>query len=162
MANRYLCQLFIENNKCKSDPIFKNLFYWRIVSLQCCVNLYCTEKWFSNTYIYIYLYILFHILSHHGFSQDTEYISLCYTTAPCCLPILYMIVASAAPKCPVLPSPLPCPWPTTTLVSLSVRQFQFHKNSFVSHFKLRNSILIYFALYIFLEPKVLAKKNRAL
>ena len=49
-------------------------------------------------YIYIYMcvcvfvYILFHVFSHYGLSQDTEYNSLCYTLVPSCLSILYKIV----------------------------------------------------------------------
>ena len=49
-------------------------------------------------YIYIYMcvcvfvYILFHVFSHYGLSQDTEYNSLCCTLGPSCLSILYKIV----------------------------------------------------------------------
>ena len=50
--------------------IFK--FYWSTVDLQCCVNVCCTAKWFSDTWI------LFHILFHYGLSQDIEYNSLLY------------------------------------------------------------------------------------
>ena len=64
----------------------KKNFNWNIVDLQCCVNFYCTAKWFS------YTYILLHILFHYGLSQDIEYSSLCYTVGPCCLSILYIIV----------------------------------------------------------------------
>ena len=41
------------------------LFYCSIVDLQCCVNFYCTAQWPSPTHIYtwIYIYILFLILS---------------------------------------------------------------------------------------------------
>ena len=43
----------------------KNLFYWNIVDLQCCVSFWCIAKWFTHThththihiYIYIYIYI---------------------------------------------------------------------------------------------------------
>ena len=45
--------------------IFFNLFYWSTVDLQCCV-IFCTAQWFGFTYISI----LFHILFHHGLSQD--------------------------------------------------------------------------------------------
>ena len=34
--------------------------------------------------MYIYTYILFHILFHYTLSQYTEYSSLCYTGGPCC------------------------------------------------------------------------------
>ena len=39
--------------------------------------------------MYIYIYILFHILFHCGLLQDIEYSSLCYTVGPCCLFIHY-------------------------------------------------------------------------
>ena len=39
-----------------------------------------------------YLYIIFHILSHYGLSQDSKYSSLCSTVGPCCVSILYIIV----------------------------------------------------------------------
>ena len=55
-----------------------------IVDLQCCVNFFCTAKWF----VYFYIYILF----HYGLSQNNEYISLCYTRDPCCLSVLFVIV----------------------------------------------------------------------
>ena len=71
----------------KGNIIF--LFYWCIADLQCCVNFFCTAKWFSYTYIYIHSF--FNILFHHGLSQDIEYSSLCYTIGPCCLSILYII-----------------------------------------------------------------------
>ena len=32
------------------------IFYWGIVDLQCCVNCYCTAKWFSYTYTHIYIF----------------------------------------------------------------------------------------------------------
>ena len=63
-------------------------FYWSIADLQCCVSFWCTAKWFSC--IYMYIYILFHILFHYGLSQDIEYSSLCYTVGHCFLSILYM------------------------------------------------------------------------
>ena len=44
------------------------------------------------TYTYEYTYILFQILFPYRLLQDIEYISLCYTVGPCCLPILYIIV----------------------------------------------------------------------
>ena len=35
--------------------LFKNLFYWNIVDLQCCVNFCYTAKWLSYTYVYSFL-----------------------------------------------------------------------------------------------------------
>ena len=125
--------------------------------------LICTvQKSDSVIRMYTYIYILFHILSHHGFSQDIWV----------CFPVLYnspLLLTHSVynsshlppPNSPSFPLHSPAPG-QPQLWSLSVRQFLFHKNSFVSYFKLRISILIYFPLYIFLEPKVLAKKNRAL
>ena len=72
----------------KETYLFLNLFYWSIFDLQCCVNFYCTAKWFSYTHIYI----LFHILFYYSLSQDIEYSSLCWTVGHCCLSILYIIV----------------------------------------------------------------------
>ena len=46
------------------------LFYWSVVNLQCCVNFYCTLKW--------YVYILFHILFHDGLSQGFAVIHSVY------------------------------------------------------------------------------------
>ena len=51
-----------------------------IVDLQCCVNLCCTEKWFSYTDTHIY--ILFYILFQHCLSQDIEHRSQCYKVGP--------------------------------------------------------------------------------
>ena len=40
----------------------------------------------------------FHVLFHHGLSQDIEYGFLCLTVGPCCLSILYMPVFICYPK----------------------------------------------------------------
>ena len=77
-----------EVRKVKLMQEAKFLFNWSIVDLQCCVNFCCTANWFSYTYIYI----LVHILFHYGLSQDIEYSSLCCTVGPCCLSILCIIV----------------------------------------------------------------------
>ena len=82
---------------------FLNLFYWSIVDLQCCVNLYCTTQWFSYTYIYI----LFHIPL--WLSQAILYSSMCSTVGPRCLSILCIMVYIANPKPPIHPSPTPVP-----------------------------------------------------
>ena len=36
--------------------ILISVFYWRIVDLQRCVSFWCTAKWLSYTYIYIFSY----------------------------------------------------------------------------------------------------------
>ena len=61
----------------------KNLFYWSMVDLQCCISLGCIEKWFS--YTKIYSFFLFQILFLYRLFQNTEYSSPCYTIYPCYL-----------------------------------------------------------------------------
>ena len=39
--------------------VFKFLFCWSVVDSQCCVNFCCSAQWFSYTYTYILLHILF-------------------------------------------------------------------------------------------------------
>ena len=48
------------------------------------VLIYAVQQSDTDTHIYV----LFHILSHYGLSQDIQYSSLCYTVGPCCLSIL--------------------------------------------------------------------------
>ena len=54
------------------------------VDLQYGVNVCCTARWFSD--------VLFHILSHHGLSQDSNYSSMCYAVGHCSWYILCLIV----------------------------------------------------------------------
>ena len=56
----------------------------------------------------LYMHI-FHMLFYYGLSLDIECSSLCYTVGPYCLSILNMpiIIASANPKLPIQPSPIP-------------------------------------------------------
>ena len=69
-----------------------------------------TAMWQNDIYKYIFSNILF----HYGLSQNIEYSSLCCTVGPCCLSILYIIVASTNAKLfhppPTSPSPPPRPW----------------------------------------------------
>ena len=55
--------------KCKILDFKKCLFYWSIVDSQCCVNFYCTVKWFSCTHRHTHtliLFIFFSIVVYHG------------------------------------------------------------------------------------------------
>ena len=61
--------------------IFKIIFNWSIVDLQCCVNFCYTANWSR----YIHPYVLFYILSHFDLSQDIESSSLCYAIGTCYL-----------------------------------------------------------------------------
>ena len=54
----------------------------------------------------IHTYILFHILSHYGLSQDIEYSSLCDTARPPCLYIQYIAVCICSSWTPIHPSPV--------------------------------------------------------
>ena len=122
-----LVPLWVPNFSFYTQAIFfKNIFYWRILDLQCRVNFCYTAV------TQFYIYILSHILFHCGFSQDMEYSSLCYTVGPYCLSILYIAVCicssqTPSPSSPAPPSPLVNP----SLFSLSVNQFVSQMCSFV-------------------------------
>ena len=47
----------------KKDAFFKKIFYSSTVDLQCCANFTSVQKSDSVVSIYIYIHILFHILS---------------------------------------------------------------------------------------------------
>ena len=83
----------------------------------------------------LHIYILFHILSHYGLSQDTEYSSLCYTVGPCCLSILYIIVCICQSQTPTPSLPTFLPLGNYSLFSMSVSLFLFCRSSFVSYFR---------------------------
>ena len=76
----------------------KNVFYWSIVDLKCCVSFcyiayVCVCVCVCVCVYSIYIYILFQILFHYALSQDTEYSSLFSTIIrPCYLSTLEMIV----------------------------------------------------------------------
>ena len=95
------------------------LCYWSIVDLKCCVNYCCTAKWLSYTYIYI----LFHILFHYDLSEDIEYIS---KTLLFIHPI-YNILPLLIPNSHSFPPLDPFPLATTSLFSISVSLFLFHR-----------------------------------
>ena len=79
-------------------------FYWGMVDLQCCVNLCCAAKWFSDAYTHI----LFCILFNYGLSQDMEYSSLCYAV-DLIVYTLYIIVCFCSSQLPGPPSSTPPP-----------------------------------------------------
>ena len=81
-------------------------FYWSVIDLQCSVTdlqyCYTTVKWLS------YIYVLFHILSCCGLSQDVEWSSLCYIVGTC-WSILYTPVCICSSQTPFHPSPASLP-----------------------------------------------------
>ena len=69
----------------KNHSFDGKLFYLSVVNLQCCVNSYCTLKW--------YAYILFHILFHDGL-----------ITGLCCYSFCIPLLSSPSPKFSIHPS----------------------------------------------------------
>ena len=47
----------------------KNLFYWNIVDLQCCVSFWCIAKWFKHTLIYSFYVFFFTFFSTMVYSR---------------------------------------------------------------------------------------------
>ena len=45
---------------------FIYLFYWNIIDLQYYIGIWCTEKWYNYTYVYIYFSILSSIKTYFG------------------------------------------------------------------------------------------------
>ena len=92
-------------------------FYWSTVDLQCCVNLYCTSKWFSYTYIYS-----FYILFHYGLSQNIE-CPVLYSRTLLFIQSIYnsWLTPDSQPACPHFPSA------NTSLFSMFVSLFLFHR-----------------------------------
>ena len=101
LQRHYFYFFCVENFKCF---LFFHLFiliyffffmifiFSSIVDLQCSVNFYCTAKWPSQAYVYVYVYILFS--SHYPPSCciTTRYSSLCYTTGSHCLPTPHAVL----------------------------------------------------------------------
>ena len=102
---------------------FKNMFYWSIGDLQCCVSFRCTAESVSQTYAYTS--ILFQILSLYWLSQSTEYIS------PSCIVsrslLLVIFVCSSVwmqiPTSQSIPPPSVSPLVTISLVLKSLSLF---------------------------------------
>ena len=72
-------------------PLFLKIFIyfnWSIIDLQC---FRCTAKWFSYTYICVYIFP-FRFFSIIGYYKILNIVSLCYTVGPCWLSVLYMVV----------------------------------------------------------------------
>ena len=67
----------------------KNLFYWNIVDLQCCVSFWCIAKWFIYIYVYIYQF--------SSVARSCIYISVQFS--------------SVARSCPTLCDPTNCSTP---------------------------------------------------
>ena len=44
--------------------VFKFYCYWSIVDWHCCICVWCTAKWFSYTYIYIFFFRIFSLLGY--------------------------------------------------------------------------------------------------
>ena len=84
-------------------------FYWSMV------DLHCTAKWFSYTYICIF----FHICFHYGLSWDIEYSALCCIVVPYYLSILCLIVFIYSSQTSNSSFPLPSPpWQPQVLRTL--------------------------------------------
>ena len=45
-------------------------------------------------FIYICIFIIFHIISHYRLLQTTEYSSLCYIVDHCCLYVLFIVIVA--------------------------------------------------------------------
>ena len=97
----------------------KILFYWSIVDLQC-VNFCCTAKWFSNTYIHILLHIFFHCLSQDIFP-------VLYSRTLLFILSIYISLSLLTPKSQSSLPPTASPLTTTSLFSMSVILFLFHR-----------------------------------
>ena len=91
----------------------------------------------------LYIYSLFHILFHDGLSQDIEYSSLCSTVGSCCLSILYILVCIYQPQ---TPNPSLSHLATTSLFSVSVILFLFHRQVHLCHILNLFILFIYFWL----------------
>ena len=65
------------------------LFVKNVIEVQL---IYTVSFLLYNKVTQLYIYILFHVLFHHGLSQAIEYSSLCYTVGSYCLSILYTII----------------------------------------------------------------------
>ena len=103
----------------KIHRIFFFFFYWSIVNLQCSVNYSHATKWFGYTRISSfkkYSFPLWFIIRYW------VWFSVPYSRA-CCLSLLYIKATSATPNLLLHP----CPWTITSLFSMSVILFLFHR-----------------------------------
>ena len=103
--------------------------------------------------IYCIIYLLFvclyffHIPFHYGLLHDIEYSSLCSTTGPCCLSILYIIVC--IPNSHSIPPLPPSHLSTASLFSMSVSLFLFCKYVNLCHI-LDSTYRWYHMVFVFL------------
>ena len=74
-----------EERRSNSRSSFIFIFYWSIITLQCCVNFYYIVKWISYMYAYILIFLdlpptppLFHSSRS---SESTELSFLCYSAS---------------------------------------------------------------------------------
>ena len=110
----WICVLFL----------FPINFYWSMVDLQCCVNFCCTELWFIYIYTHTHSFLIFSIMAYH----KIEYSSLCYTVRT--LLFIHSICNSLHLLTPVshsIPPPKPSLLASTSLFSMSVILFLFHR-----------------------------------
>ena len=84
IALQSVCQIVLW----RTDKYIYFFISLKFVDLQCHADLRCAVEWLSQTFICI----LFQILLIYVLPQDSEYSSLCYAVALCCLSVLYIIV----------------------------------------------------------------------
>ena len=75
----------------------------------------------------MYIYPFSHSIFHHGLSQETGYSSLCCAVGPHCLSILNGIPSIYKPQTPRPFYSFSSPLATTSLFSVSINLFLFHR-----------------------------------
>ena len=88
---------------------------WSIVDLQCCVSFWCAAKWFSYTYLYIFFFFI--CFSITVCCRVLNIVSLLFTH------YIYTSLHLLIPNSQSFPSPTA----TTSLFSMSVCPFLFHR-----------------------------------
>ena len=105
---------------------FKSIFF----KLKC--NWFKMLYWFllysKVVQLYMHIYTLFKkYFSRCGLSWDIEYSSLCYRAEPCCLSVLHIIASMCWPHIPTPFLLQPSPLATTSLFSMPMSLFLFHR-----------------------------------